>query len=117
MLNRGTAEYWFDNVMVLYPAAPISHLLKIVGLFEQEQVCQRWYNIDGYASLEIPHTSLLVRKFLVKNNTIIPYIPDMTPCYLSLFPKLKSTMNGRRFANIEEITTKSLKDLNAILKN
>ena len=39
------------------------------------------------------HSSLLVRNFLVKNNTIImpqpPYSPDLAPCDFFLFPRLK----------------------------
>ncbi|EZA62238.1 Histone-lysine N-methyltransferase SETMAR [Ooceraea biroi] len=34
-----------------------------------------------------------------------PYSPDMAPCDFFLFPKIKNTMKGRRFANIEEIKT------------
>ena len=39
------------------------------------------------------HTSLLVRDFLAKNNTVImpqsPYSPDLAPCDFFLFRKLK----------------------------
>ena len=67
------------------------------------------------------HTSLLIRDFLVKNKTVIlpqpPYSPDMAPCDFFLFPKLKRTLKGRRFANIDEIKTESLKELNAIPKS
>ncbi|UYV75390.1 hypothetical protein LAZ67_13000104 [Cordylochernes scorpioides] len=45
------------------------------------------------------HTSLLVRKFLAKNNTLMmpqpPYSPDLAPCDFFLFPKLKRPMKGR----------------------
>ncbi|XP_032668800.1 uncharacterized protein LOC116842993, partial [Odontomachus brunneus] len=61
-----------------------------------------------------------VREFLSKNNTVMmpqpPYSPDMAPYDFFLFPELKETMKGRRFANIEKIKTESLKELNAILK-
>lgn len=66
------------------------------------------------------HTSLLVRDFLAKNNTVImpqpPYSPDLAPCDFFLFPKLKKPMKGRRFATIEEIKTASLEELKAIPK-
>ncbi|KAG5330275.1 SETMR methyltransferase, partial [Acromyrmex charruanus] len=43
------------------------------------------------------HTSLLVREFLAKNNTLMmpqpPYSPDLAPCDFFLFPKLKRPMN------------------------
>ncbi|UYV77835.1 hypothetical protein LAZ67_15002534 [Cordylochernes scorpioides] len=39
------------------------------------------------------HTSLLVRDFLAKNNTLMmpqrPYSPDLAPCDFFLFPKLR----------------------------
>lgn len=67
------------------------------------------------------HTSLLVRDFLAKNNTVItpqpPYSPDLAPCDFFLFPKLKRPMKGRRFATIEEIKTASLEELKAIPKS
>ncbi|KAG5316889.1 MOS1T transposase, partial [Acromyrmex insinuator] len=57
------------------------------------------------------HTSLLVREFLTKNNTLMmpqpPYSPDLAPCDFFLFPKLKRPMKGRRYATIEEIKTAS----------
>ncbi|CAD7012591.1 unnamed protein product [Ceratitis capitata] len=44
------------------------------------------------------HTSLLVRDFLAKNNTLMmsqpPYSPDLAPCDFFFFPKLKRTMKG-----------------------
>ncbi|UYV77919.1 hypothetical protein LAZ67_15002845 [Cordylochernes scorpioides] len=45
------------------------------------------------------HTSLLVRDFLAKNNTLMmpqpPYFPDLAPCDFFSFPKLKRPMKGR----------------------
>ena len=67
------------------------------------------------------HTSLLLRKFLAKNNTLMmpqpSYSPDLTPCDFFLFPKLKRPMKGRRYATIEEIKAASKKQLNKITKN
>ncbi|KYN36550.1 hypothetical protein ALC56_09095, partial [Trachymyrmex septentrionalis] len=67
------------------------------------------------------HTSLLVREFLTKNNTLMmpqpPYSPDLAPCDFFLFPKLKRPMKGRRYATIEEIKTASMEELNKITKN
>ncbi|UYV71996.1 hypothetical protein LAZ67_9001510 [Cordylochernes scorpioides] len=57
------------------------------------------------------HTSLLVRDFLAKNNTLMmpqpPYSPDLAPCDFFLFPKLKRPMKGRRYATLHEIKTAS----------
>ncbi|UYV70896.1 hypothetical protein LAZ67_8001037 [Cordylochernes scorpioides] len=67
------------------------------------------------------HTSLLVRDFLVKNNTLMmpqpPYSPDLVPCDFFLFPKLKRPMKGRRYATLDEIKTASKEELKKILKN
>ncbi|UYV63271.1 hypothetical protein LAZ67_2003604 [Cordylochernes scorpioides] len=67
------------------------------------------------------HTSLLVRDFLAKNNTLMmpqpPYSPDLPPCDFFLFPKLKRPMKGRRYTTLDEIKTASKEELKKILKN
>ncbi|UYV63726.1 hypothetical protein LAZ67_2005445, partial [Cordylochernes scorpioides] len=67
------------------------------------------------------HTSLLLRDFLAKNNTLMmpqpPYSPDLAPCDFFLFPKLKRPMTGRRYATLDEIKTASKEELKKILKN
>ncbi|UYV78290.1 hypothetical protein LAZ67_16000864 [Cordylochernes scorpioides] len=67
------------------------------------------------------HTSLLLRDFLAKNNTLMmpqpPYSPDLAPCDFFLFPKLKRPMKGRRYATLDEIKTASQEELKKILKN
>ncbi|UYV68008.1 hypothetical protein LAZ67_5002776 [Cordylochernes scorpioides] len=67
------------------------------------------------------HTSLLVRDFLAKNNTLMmpqpPYSPDLDPCDFFLFPKLKRPMKGRRYATLDEIKTASKEELKKIFKN
>ncbi|UYV62851.1 hypothetical protein LAZ67_2002151 [Cordylochernes scorpioides] len=67
------------------------------------------------------HTSLLVRDFLAKNNTLMmpqsPYSPDLAPCDFFLFPKLKRPVKGRRYATLDEIKTASKEELKKILKN
>lgn len=45
-----------------------------------------------------------------------PYSPDIAPCDFLLFRKLKSTLSGRRFANLDKIKSVSLKELKAISK-
>jgi len=68
-----------------------------------------------------PHASLLIREFLAKQETIVlpqpPYSPDLAPADFFPFPKLKSTLKGRRFQTVEEIKENSLKDLRAIPQN
>ncbi|UYV79263.1 K02A2.6-like [Cordylochernes scorpioides] len=67
------------------------------------------------------HTSLLVRDFLAKHNTLMrpqpPYSPDLASCDFFLFPKLKRPMKGRRYATLDEIKTASKEELKKILKN
>ncbi|UYV80725.1 hypothetical protein LAZ67_19001545 [Cordylochernes scorpioides] len=67
------------------------------------------------------HTSLLVRDFLAKTNTLMipqpPYSPDLAPCDFFLFPKLKRPMKGRRYATLDEIKTASKEELKKIFKN
>ncbi|UYV77389.1 hypothetical protein LAZ67_15000823 [Cordylochernes scorpioides] len=66
------------------------------------------------------HTSLLVREFLAKNNTLMmpqpPYSPNLTSCDFFLFPKLKRLMKGRRYATLDEIKTASKEELKKIFK-
>jgi transposase len=61
------------------------------------------------------HASLLIREFLSKNETTVvpqpPYSPDLAPADFFLFPKLKSTVKGRRFELIEEIEGNLLTEL------
>ena len=40
-----------------------------------------------------------------------PYSPDMAPCNLFLFPKIKRTLKGRRSTAIVDIKSASLKKL------
>jgi len=66
------------------------------------------------------HSSFLVGNFLVKNETTVvpqpPYSPDLAPADFFLFPKLKSTLKGRRFDTSDEIQKNSTKELFAIPK-
>jgi hypothetical protein len=60
------------------------------------------------------HPSVLVgqKKITVRQHP--PYSTDLAPCDFWLFPKLKLTMKGKRFASIPEIeaaTTTRLKGL------
>jgi len=67
------------------------------------------------------HASLLIREFLANQETIVvpqpPYSPDLAPADFFLFPKLMSTLKGRRFQTIEEIKENSIHDLRAIPQN
>jgi hypothetical protein len=45
------------------------------------------------------------------------YSSVLVPAYVFLFPKLKTTLKGRRFPTIEEIQENSLKELRAITES
>jgi transposase len=66
------------------------------------------------------HALLLIRDFLANTNITVlhqpPYLPDLAPADFSLFPKLKSTLKGRRFQMIQEITENLQTELCAIPK-
>ena len=60
------------------------------------------------------HTSILVRKFLAKNKTIIRPQPQHSPDLA--FPELKTAVKEKYFTTIEELNAKSKKELMAIQK-
>lgn len=64
------------------------------------------------------HASLLIRSYLAKHQTSVvphpPYSPDLAPADFFLFPKLKTTLKGRRFQTIEEIQENAIQALRAI---
>jgi len=66
------------------------------------------------------HLLFLVRNFLAKNEMTVvpqsPYSPDLAPGDFFLFPKLKSTLKGRRFNTINEIQKNSTNELFSIPK-
>lgn len=67
------------------------------------------------------HASRLVNNFLTDSKTLLltqpPYSPDLAPCDFFLFPKMKKTMKGERYATREDIMTASLQELKAIPKS
>jgi len=69
---------------------------------------------------EPAYLSFLVHNFLAKNEATVvpqpPYSPDLAPADFFLFPKLKSTLKGRRFDTFDEIQKNSKKELFAIPK-
>ena len=67
------------------------------------------------------HESLLIRDFLTRHEMNVvpqaPYFPDLAPADFFLFPKLKSSLKGRRFQTVEEIEENSKRNLRAIPQN
>ena len=44
-----------------------------------------------------------------------PCSPDLSPCDFFLFPRMKSQMKGKRFADVSEVKKKTLEVLNNII--
>ncbi|GFV68301.1 uncharacterized protein TNCV_2203321 [Trichonephila clavipes] len=59
-----------------------------------------------------------VNRFLASKNIPVapqpPYSPDLSPCDLFLFPKLKNTLKGHHFGTLEDIRTAVTDQLKAI---
>jgi transposase len=87
------------------------------------QTMNKKYYLEVLKSLReaVRKKRLLIREFFAKNETTVvpqpPYSPDLAPANFFLFPKLTSTLKGRRFESIEEIEKNSLTELRAIKKN
>jgi histone-lysine N-methyltransferase SETMAR len=66
------------------------------------------------------HTALSVQRFLATNNMAVvphpPYSPYLAPCDFFLLPKIKMTLKGRRFNDVEEIQAESQAALDAVQK-
>ncbi|GFS90936.1 mariner Mos1 transposase [Trichonephila clavipes] len=63
------------------------------------------------------HNTNLVQQFLTKHGTIQvahpPFSPNMSPPDFFLFPKIKNTLKGHRFQDIETIKENSTQELQA----
>jgi transposase len=68
-----------------------------------------------------PHTAVSIKQFLSKqgiselNNP--PYSPDLSPPDFFLFPKIKSTLKGRKFEDTEDIKRNVTNELLALHAN
>ena len=51
---------------------------------------------------------------LGKSASYPPYSPDLAPCDLFLFPRMKGQKKGKRFADVREVKKKTLEVLNNI---
>jgi transposase len=67
------------------------------------------------------HNALSVRQFLAKKQVPVlhhaPYSPDLAPCDLFLFPKLKHLLKGTHFQSIEDIQRKTTDLLKGFTQN
>lgn len=67
------------------------------------------------------HGSLLVRNYLAKHSVTAlehpPYSPDLAPADFFLFPRLKTSLKGERFADAEVVKQNATKQLKEITEN
>jgi len=53
------------------------------------------------------HTAVSINEFLAEKNIPVilqsPYSPELIPCDLCLFPRLKNRLNGRHFGTLDKI--------------
>jgi hypothetical protein len=68
----------------------------------------------------VPYAALSVREFLAKHSIpVVPHprcSPDLAPRDFFLFPRLKSTLKGKRFQDFAEIQLNTTQQLQAIRK-
>jgi len=68
-----------------------------------------------------PAHASLIRSYLAKHQTSFvshpPYSPDLAPADFFLFPKLKTTLKGRRFQTKEEIQENAIRELRTITES
>ncbi|GFV75799.1 jerky protein homolog-like [Trichonephila clavipes] len=66
------------------------------------------------------HNALSVKRYLTDKRTPVfehaPYSPDLAPCDLLLFPKIKSALKGTRFESMEAVKQKTAELLKALTK-
>jgi transposase len=67
------------------------------------------------------HNALSIQQFLAKKQVPVlhhaPYSPDLAPCDLFLFPKLKHSLKGTHFQSIEDIQRKTTELLKGFTQN
>jgi hypothetical protein len=66
------------------------------------------------------HTSLKTTDFVTHNMVIIPhppYSPDLAPCKITLFPKLKMKLKRQRFQTVSDIQIETQVVLDRIKEN
>ena len=80
-------------------------------LSEELQSGECWLHHDNAPA----HKALIVKQFWTKNSMtqlLHPsYSPYLAPCDFFLFPRMKKVLKGKRFADVEEVTTEALKGI------
>lgn len=80
-----------------------------------------WRNKDWFVHHDNApaHAAIRTRQFLAKNNMSVVshalYSPDLVPCDVFMFSKIKSKLKGRRFDTSDEIQAKLQEVLKALI--
>lgn len=73
---------------------------------------ERKYQTCGKQCVDSASTQCARSKFLADKRIPIlehpGYSPDLAPCDIYLFPKLKTALKGTRFQTVEELKTKEM---------
>ncbi|UYV78508.1 hypothetical protein LAZ67_16001815 [Cordylochernes scorpioides] len=68
----------------------------------------------------LAHRAIIVQDYLAKHSVSVlphpPYSPDIAPCDLFFFPKLKMTIKRRRFSSSSEVIENATVELNKLRK-
>jgi len=67
------------------------------------------------------HKALSVKRYWAKNNIPVMehplYSPDLAPCDIFLFPKIKSALKGTSFESVDAVKAKATQILNSITQD
>ncbi|GFV76819.1 putative DD34D transposase [Trichonephila clavipes] len=99
-----------------YYIAVIKRFMVRIRRFRLEYRTENSWCLLNYNALS--HNSLVVRRFLAKNNVCVlnhsPYSPNLAPCDYSLFSKRKMKLKGCYFEDISTLQVVSRRALQAI---
>ena len=82
-------------------------------------VCDQALNVLGCCTATTLHvTAVSINEFLAEKNIHVvpqpPYSPDVSPCDLFLFPRLKNHLKGRHFGTLDNIQKSVTDELKCI---
>jgi len=101
-----------DHVEKVLAVIPQNRRLTLHGVGEEEGICKRSCHLILTDKLKMRRVAakcvprlltvaLLIREFLMQHEATVvpqpPYSPDLAPADFFLFPKLKTSLKGRRF--------------------
>jgi hypothetical protein len=81
-----------------------------------------WHSHHWLLHHHVPaHMSMKTTNFVTNNNMVIiphsPCLPDLVPCYFTLFPQLKMKLKGQHFEAVSDARRESQAVLDSIKEN